>query len=115
LLDRVYSCGWIIAQTVPCLSFDLCLSPIFEDEGAGRADNNALAAFPTSEFTDGLVAKSGNHPLKATVGKTEGIYPETLLAYPHTAATQDTLIRVIDELGVAVIYGEFAQNFPETL
>jgi len=70
---------------------------IFEHQGAGRTDNNALPTFLASEVAKGLIGKGGNHSLKAAVGKAEDTYSQTLPTYPDTTPAEHAFIRVIDK------------------
>ncbi len=88
---------------------------LLKGEGTARTDTNALPTFLAPGGTDWLVTKSGNHSLEATMGKADDAYAQMLPAYPHTSSTENTFIRVINEQGVAIIYGELAPNLPETL
>ena len=76
---------------------------------------NAIPAFQASGIAEWLIGKGSNHSLKATVGKAKNTYPQMLPAYPQTPSTEDTLVRVMGENGIAIIYGEFPQQFPEAL
>ncbi|GAI57490.1 unnamed protein product, partial [marine sediment metagenome] len=78
-------------------------------------DTNAVSAFLAPGLTYWLVGEGSNHPFKATMGKTEDTYSQTLPTYPDAPPTEDALIRVKNEYRVTIIYGELPQKLPETL
>ena len=55
---------------------------ILKSQSGGGTNTHALPTSLTSEFTNWLVTKSGDHSLKATVGKAQDTYSEMLPAYP---------------------------------
>ena len=76
---------------------------ILKGQGASGTGKNAFLTPEALGFTNRLVAKCGNYPPKATVGKTEGPYTQTLPTYPDAPATEHALIGVVDKFGTAGI------------
>ena len=90
-----------------------CASAVFECQGTGGADADAISTFLASGLPKRFVGKGGNYSFKATVSKTENADTEALPAYPHTSSAENTLVRVIGEEGVTIIYGQFPHELPE--
>jgi hypothetical protein len=61
------------------------------------------------------MTKGGDHPVKATVGKTKDAYTQTLPTYPDTPATEHALVRVINKHRAAGIHRQIAQKLPQSL
>ena len=85
----------------------------FEDQSTNRANGNTLATVLATGLTHRLIPKSGDHPPKAPVGKTNDSFAQCFLAYPDTSAAEHAFVRVIDEQRTAGVYGQLGQDLPE--
>ena len=84
----------------PKTAFDDALL-ILKSQSAGGTGNNAFTTVSALGFSNRLTPKSSDQPVKATVGKTEGAYTQTLPTYPNTPSTEHALVGVIDKYRTA--------------